>query len=84
MTDPSLTADDRGQKMLAELRRLYAKYGEQATADIFETYYQNNAVTPNAQREKLGKPPLDNQFAAHVGDGHSGHRAGRRVFSGSG
>lgn len=31
---------------------------EKATADIYKTYYQNNALTPNEQRERLGLPPL--------------------------
>jgi hypothetical protein len=39
---------------------------EAATADIFETYYQNNAITPDEQRAKLGLPPLDNQFGGMV------------------
>ena len=32
---------------------------EQATAEIYSKYYQNNAITPNEQRERLGLPPLD-------------------------
>ena len=29
---------------------------EQATADIYQTYYKNNLITPNQQLEKLGMP----------------------------
>ena len=32
---------------------------EKATAEIYKTYYESNAITPNEQREKLGLPPLD-------------------------
>ena len=32
---------------------------EAATADIYGTYYEHNAITPNQQREKLGLEPLD-------------------------
>jgi portal protein len=35
---------------------------EQASAEIYQTYYLNNAVTANEQREKLGKPPTDSQW----------------------
>jgi hypothetical protein len=35
---------------------------EQAAADIFETYYQNNAIVPNEQRRFMRLPPLDTQF----------------------
>lgn len=36
---------------------------EKATADIYKTYYESNSITPNEQRERLGMPPLDNEFA---------------------
>ena len=36
---------------------------EQATAKIYETYYKNNLLTPNEQRDRLGLAPLDNQWA---------------------
>ncbi len=35
---------------------------EEATAKIFETYYKNNAITPNEHREAMGKPPLKSKF----------------------
>lgn len=35
---------------------------EEATAKIYEIYYKNNAITPNEQRAKLGKPPEENQW----------------------
>ncbi|MDW3683096.1 phage portal protein [Cupriavidus sp. CV2] len=35
---------------------------EQATADIYTKYYQNNAITPNQQREKLGQPPMESSW----------------------
>lgn len=35
---------------------------EKATADIYKTYYESNAITPNQHREKLGEEPLDNEF----------------------
>ena len=36
---------------------------EKATADIYATYYTNNAVTPNEQRERIGMPPLKSPWA---------------------
>lgn len=36
---------------------------EESTADIYQTYYKNNLITPNEQREKLGMPAADNQWA---------------------
>ena len=36
---------------------------EKATAEIFETYYKNNAITPNEQRERLALPPMENRWA---------------------
>lgn len=35
---------------------------EGATADIYATYYENNAFTPNQQRERLGEEPLDSEW----------------------
>jgi hypothetical protein len=32
-------------------------------AQVYETEYQNNAVTPNQYREQRGMPPLANEFA---------------------
>jgi HK97 family phage portal protein len=36
---------------------------EKATAEIFELYYENNVLTPNEQREKLGLQPSDSEWA---------------------
>ena len=36
---------------------------EKATADIYEKYYKNNAITPNEQRDRLGLPPMDSEWA---------------------
>ena len=36
---------------------------EKATAEIYQIYYKNNAITPNEQRERLGMEPSDNEFA---------------------
>ena len=36
---------------------------EESTAKIYETYYKNNMITPNEQREKLGLPLSDNYWA---------------------
>jgi phage portal protein BeeE len=33
---------------------------EMQTAKIYETYYKNNMITPNEQRDVMGKPPADN------------------------
>ena len=35
---------------------------EKATAEIYETYYKNNMITPNEHREKLGLAPAKNQW----------------------
>jgi hypothetical protein len=35
---------------------------EQAAADVFETLYENNAMTPNEQRALSRKPPLESEF----------------------
>lgn len=35
---------------------------EVATSKIYETYYKNNAITPNQQREKLGQPPIESEW----------------------
>ncbi len=35
---------------------------EKATAEIYEKYYKNNAITPNEQRERLGLPPLVSEW----------------------
>ena len=35
---------------------------EKATADIYRTYYESNAITPNQHREKLGEPPLEGEW----------------------
>lgn len=35
---------------------------EVATSEIYETYYRNNAITPNEQREKMGMPPMEGQW----------------------
>lgn len=35
---------------------------EKATANIYQLYYQGNAMTPNQQRAKLGLPPLESQW----------------------
>jgi len=36
---------------------------EKAEAERFQIYYQNNAVTPNEQRARLGQPPIESQWA---------------------
>lgn len=36
---------------------------ENATAKIYATYYQGNAITPNEQRARLGLPPLKSPWA---------------------
>jgi hypothetical protein len=36
---------------------------ENVTAEIFEKYYKNNAITPNEQRAKLGWKPSDSEWA---------------------
>lgn len=36
---------------------------EQATAEIYEIYYQNNLITPNEHREKLGLAPSDDPIS---------------------
>lgn len=36
---------------------------EESTSKIYETYYKNNAITPNEQRLKMGLDPLVNQWA---------------------
>ncbi len=36
---------------------------EKATADIFAVYYENNTITPNEQREKLGMQPSKSKWA---------------------
>jgi hypothetical protein len=35
---------------------------EQATSKIFETYYKNNAITPNEQRARIGLPAMKSQW----------------------
>lgn len=35
---------------------------EEATAKIYDTYYKGNVITPNEQRERLGLPPMKNQW----------------------
>lgn len=35
---------------------------EEATAKIYETYYKSNAIVPNEQRAKLGKPPMESMW----------------------
>lgn len=36
---------------------------ESQTAQIYQTYYQNNLMTPNEQRQQLGLPPLKSTWA---------------------
>jgi HK97 family phage portal protein len=36
---------------------------EQASAEIFKTYYDANVITPNEQRKKIGLPPSKSQWA---------------------
>lgn len=36
---------------------------EESSAKIYETYYKNNLMTPNEKRERLGMPPLDNEWS---------------------
>lgn len=36
---------------------------EESTAVIYEKYYKNNLITPNEQREKIGLPPSENEWA---------------------
>jgi HK97 family phage portal protein len=35
---------------------------ELATAQIYEYYFKNNAITPNEQRERIGLPPMENNW----------------------
>lgn len=35
---------------------------EKATANIYQLYYQGNAITPNEQRERLGMPRMENMW----------------------
>lgn len=35
---------------------------EEATAKIFGIYYENNAITPNEHRAKLGRKPIENEW----------------------
>ncbi|ADE12150.1 phage portal protein [Sideroxydans lithotrophicus] len=37
---------------------------EEATAKIFETYYKNNAMTPDEQRARLGLPPIESKWGS--------------------
>lgn len=36
---------------------------EKASADIYKIMYEGNAITPNQERTRLNKPPLDNEWA---------------------
>lgn len=36
---------------------------EKTTAEIFQLYYKNNAITPNEQRAKLGQHPSESEWA---------------------
>ena len=36
---------------------------EKSTAEIYREYYQNNLITPNEQRERLGMKPLKSEWA---------------------
>lgn len=50
-----------GRLGFSQLRFQFAgldREDEESTAKIFETYYKNNAIVPNEQREALGKPPM--------------------------
>lgn len=35
---------------------------EEATARIYETYFKNNLLTPDEQRERLGLPPMEGEW----------------------
>lgn len=48
-------------QLVFQFKGLYRE-DEQSQSEIYQTYYKNNAITPNEQRLKLKLPPMENQW----------------------